>query len=355
MTAEPSAGFSMLPVVGRSSPAIRLRSVDLPQPEAPSRQTNSPGAMSRVMSSSTTRPVAEPLADALHPHGRLARRHGVAHRHDAVEARTEQVGRAAARRRVDRHRAGGLASGRAHGYSSPSPAAETDSAPAAASRPLSRTQIEQPVDRALLLRACLEPVLDERLERVGVRVERERDVLERPRDDLVGERLAGLGLEGRVDHARRLLGVVGDPLDGRDVALQQLLDDVRVLVEEVGAHEQHGCRELAVLPQVGFVHEDVRARIDDQSRHPRLRQPRAVQLALLEQRERLRVLGRSDVHVTASRGVGLEALVRRASCGGRHPACCRAGAWRGSCPRGRPGLRSRRGRRAPRRRSRRRR
>ena len=61
ITAEPSAGVSMLPVVGRSSPAMRFSSVDLPHPDAPSRQTNSPGAMSRSMSSSTSGPVAEPL------------------------------------------------------------------------------------------------------------------------------------------------------------------------------------------------------------------------------------------------------------------------------------------------------
>jgi hypothetical protein len=33
-----------------------LSSVDLPQPDAPSTQTNSPGAADRVMSSSTVRP-----------------------------------------------------------------------------------------------------------------------------------------------------------------------------------------------------------------------------------------------------------------------------------------------------------
>ena len=36
---------------------MRLRSVDLPQPEAPRRHTNSPGAMSSETSSSTTGPV----------------------------------------------------------------------------------------------------------------------------------------------------------------------------------------------------------------------------------------------------------------------------------------------------------
>ena len=44
------------PWVGSSSPATRLSSVDLPQPLAPSRQTNSPGATSRDTSSRTTGP-----------------------------------------------------------------------------------------------------------------------------------------------------------------------------------------------------------------------------------------------------------------------------------------------------------
>ena len=46
---------SMVPALGRSSPAIRLSKVLFPQPEAPRRQTNSPGATSRVMLSSAWR------------------------------------------------------------------------------------------------------------------------------------------------------------------------------------------------------------------------------------------------------------------------------------------------------------
>ena len=42
------------PAVGWSSPASRLSSVLLPQPEAPTRQTNSPGATSREMRSRAT-------------------------------------------------------------------------------------------------------------------------------------------------------------------------------------------------------------------------------------------------------------------------------------------------------------
>ena len=114
----------------------------------------------------------------------------------------------------------------------------------------------------------------------------------------------------RVDHAGRLVGVVGDPLHGGDVPFEQVLDDVGVLLEELGADEQHGGRELAVLPQVRLVDEHVRARVEDQPRHPRLGKPRAVDVALLEQGQRLGVLGRRDAHVAAARGVGLEPLVR---------------------------------------------
>ena len=40
---------------------MRLRSVDLPQPDAPSRHTNSPGAISSDTSSRTTGPVPKRL------------------------------------------------------------------------------------------------------------------------------------------------------------------------------------------------------------------------------------------------------------------------------------------------------
>ena len=43
---------SIVPAVGRSRPATRLSRVLLPQPDAPSRHTNSPGATSRLMLSS---------------------------------------------------------------------------------------------------------------------------------------------------------------------------------------------------------------------------------------------------------------------------------------------------------------
>ena len=54
------------PCVGSSSPATRLSSVDLPQPDAPSRQTNSPGCDAQVDAAQRghrVRAVAEHLAD----------------------------------------------------------------------------------------------------------------------------------------------------------------------------------------------------------------------------------------------------------------------------------------------------
>jgi hypothetical protein len=46
--------ISISPVVGWSSPPIRLSKVDLPEPDGPMMETNSPGATWRLMSSSAT-------------------------------------------------------------------------------------------------------------------------------------------------------------------------------------------------------------------------------------------------------------------------------------------------------------
>src|SRR4051812_10440749 len=48
-----SPSMTTLPTVGRSKPATRLRSVDLPQPLGPTRVTNEPSGISRSMSRST--------------------------------------------------------------------------------------------------------------------------------------------------------------------------------------------------------------------------------------------------------------------------------------------------------------
>jgi hypothetical protein len=57
-TVQPEAATLMLPLVSFASPARMRSKVDFPQPEGPTMQTNSPGAMCRLMSSSaTTRPA----------------------------------------------------------------------------------------------------------------------------------------------------------------------------------------------------------------------------------------------------------------------------------------------------------
>ncbi len=63
---RPAAGTSTVPAVGSSRPATRFSRVDLPQPEAPSRQTNSPGAHVEVdVVEHRRRRRAEDLRDVL--------------------------------------------------------------------------------------------------------------------------------------------------------------------------------------------------------------------------------------------------------------------------------------------------
>src|SRR5579864_630311 len=47
VTAQPAASIDTLPLVWRSRPARMRSSVDLPQPEGPTMQRNSPGAIER--------------------------------------------------------------------------------------------------------------------------------------------------------------------------------------------------------------------------------------------------------------------------------------------------------------------
>ena len=61
MTSSPS--MVMLPAVGRSKPPTMRRSVDLPEPEGPSRQTSSPSPTVRSKVFDGTH-LAEPLGDA---------------------------------------------------------------------------------------------------------------------------------------------------------------------------------------------------------------------------------------------------------------------------------------------------
>src|SRR5262245_26657139 len=54
-TVQPGASTLMVPAVWVSSPARMRSSVDFPQPDGPTMQTNSPGATRSEMSSSATR------------------------------------------------------------------------------------------------------------------------------------------------------------------------------------------------------------------------------------------------------------------------------------------------------------
>ena len=67
--------------------------------------------------------------------------------------------------------------------------------------------------------------------------------------------------------------------------------------------------ELAVGPEVGLVLQHVARRRRGPGARPRAPAPSAGDVALLEERQRLGVVGRRDVHVAAARGVGLVALV----------------------------------------------
>src|SRR5689334_2626524 len=62
----PGAGLpplhSMVPLVGDARPAISRSAVDLPQPDGPSSETNSPGRTSRSSPSSAMTPLAKVLA-----------------------------------------------------------------------------------------------------------------------------------------------------------------------------------------------------------------------------------------------------------------------------------------------------
>ena len=61
INAAPSLGTSRAPDVGASSPAMMFSRVDLPQPDAPSRATNSPCPMVALTSSSTGAPSPKRL------------------------------------------------------------------------------------------------------------------------------------------------------------------------------------------------------------------------------------------------------------------------------------------------------
>jgi hypothetical protein len=63
--AAPACSHSILPLDGSLRPAMMRSAVDLPQPEGPSSDTNSPGQTSRLSRSSATTPLAKLLPTPL--------------------------------------------------------------------------------------------------------------------------------------------------------------------------------------------------------------------------------------------------------------------------------------------------
>ncbi len=171
-------------------------------------------------------------------------------------------------------------------------------------------EVEDAVDVGLLGGAGVDAVLEQLLVRSGERVDGVDDVLERAVDHVGRQGGSGGFLEGGVED-RGLLGGGGrvEPVHGFDVALQQCLDRVRVLCGELLVDDQDGGDELALLPQVFFVDEDLGAGLEHQPGGPRFRQPRAVELAVLEQFQGLGVLGGVDGDVAAAVRGGPVALL----------------------------------------------
>nr|BFE68007.1 hypothetical protein GCM10020092_013080 [Actinoplanes digitatis] len=103
--------------------------------------------------------------------------------------------------------------------------------------------------------------------------------------------------------------VVGlDVLDRGEVAYQQLLHRLRVLLQELLLDDQVGGDELTVRPQGLLVDEQLALGLDDHPAQVGLRDPGAVDRALRERLERRRVVLRQDGDVAAALLVGVEAV-----------------------------------------------
>src|SRR5690606_35096904 len=207
----------MVPALGRSSPATRLSRVDLPQPDAPSRVTNSPGATSRLMSSSTsccpvgfandfeTCSIRAECVEVSVPSAALARIVAM------VVTSWEWSGsgsRGAETGVVD----GGFARGGQHLVEGP--------------------EVVDAVQAGVLQQARVDgvPGLGGQGGREGVVGEADR--LPRRVEDLGRQRLAGVGGQLLVRDRLRLLRVGVDPPVGRDRRPQDRLDGLRVLLQE---------------------------------------------------------------------------------------------------------------------------
>ena len=100
-----------------------------------------------------------------------------------------------------------------------------------------------------------------------------------------------------------------DPVVGRHLALEELLDDVRVVLQELGGHQHVGGHVLAVRPQVALVDEDLAAalltsRVAHGSGHPG-----ALDVTGDEGLQRLAVVLRGDADVAATGLVGAQPVL----------------------------------------------
>src|SRR5215469_14268261 len=197
-----------VPLVGRSRPAIRDSSVDLPQPDAPMRQVNSPGA-TLSETSSRARTAAAPVPNTLETP-------------DSVTAATPTSGASVAW--VVLTVLGALDLRLARGGEERVQRAEVEDAAEA-------DRLEQ-ADAGGLTR-----VLGQRRR---VRVVGERDLLERLVQHRRLEGLARVGGELGVRVRLGLRRVRLDEVAGLNLRLQQVVDDARVSGQErLGDHE-HG-------------------------------------------------------------------------------------------------------------------
>src|SRR6266498_5100323 len=243
--------MSSVPPLIWSRPATNDSSVLLPQPDAPSRHTNSPCRTvreTRSRASSALAPDPYRLETASRPTTTSPR--PVSGRGVWVSTRLTMISLAGSRGVVADF---GLAVG--------------------LEQRVERAEVVDALEVDRLEQADVLGVLRTGVQRGRDRVVRERQVLERGGQDVVLERLAAergeLGVGGLLG-----VGVVRlDVLDRLDVALQQLRHRPRVLLEEVLLDDEVGGDELPVRPQVLLVDQQLALGLENHPAEVRLGHP----------------------------------------------------------------------------------
>src|ERR1700689_2824550 len=258
------------PAVGWSSPATSDSRVLLPQPDAPIRQVNSPGAISSDTWSSA-RTAAPPLPYTF----------------DTPSSRTD----ACAWVTVTLMR-----------IYLPARSGTDLCFTGCCQRRVERRQVENAGQAGRLEQSQRGGLLCVGGKRCRVRVIGKRDLLERRREDAGLERLAGQGSQFRVDIRLGGGGVALDEVVGLDLCLQQVGDDGGVRGEEALRHDHHrGNARLA---------EQHVAAVADHLDVIRRRLGTAGDLAGLELEAGGRVGGRRlDVYVPATGRCGLQPVL----------------------------------------------